>query len=204
MRRFALSKYVYLKQPGILYDMMFALKLRFNGERAYIVLNKEIPLSTDTEQLYKQVIDKLSNISNKLLPLFYWNELPKKKTGLLDYMRQHMYLLDYTKDDLIDQFYDSLRDVQRLKKFIYKNYISDDCPTVIDITTFSQIKDSLYDSDLPSDVKMYMMDFLLYGENEIDFFIDELIIYHPDLESLDLGYNSFSGDVDIRCYQDLL
>lgn len=168
-----MSDYVYLKQPGILYDMMFALKLRFNGERAIQALNEKV-LSSDTEQLYKQVIQQLADVSDKLLPLFYWNDIPKKKTGLLAYMRQHMYLLHYTEDGLMDEFYDSLRDVQRLKKFIYKNYISEDCPDVIDIGTFGQIRESLYDAELPADVKMYMMDFFLYGENEIDFIISEL------------------------------
>lgn len=172
-RRMVLSDYVYLKQPGILYDMMFALKLRFNGERAIQALNEKV-LSSDTEQLYKQVIQQLTDVSDKLLPLFYWNDTPKKKTGLLAYMRQHMYLLHYTEDGLIDEFYDSLRDVQRLKKFIYMNYISEDCPDVIDIGTFGQIRESLYNADLPADVKMYMMDFFLYGENEIDFIISEL------------------------------
>lgn len=192
-----MSKYVYLKQPGILYDMMFALKLRFNGERAYIVLNKDIPLSTDTEQLYKQVIDKLSDVSDKLLPLFYWNESPKKKTGLLAYMRQHMYLLDYTKDGLIDEFYDSLRDVQRLKKFIYKNYISEDCPDVIDLGTFGQIKESLYNAELPADVKMYMMDFFIYGENEVDFIIDELKKAQTICEELyQLNYDKVTEQIE--------
>lgn len=173
-RRTSLNKYIYLKEPGILYDMMFALKLRFNGERAFSGLDDNTPLSTSAEEPYRQVIKKLDDVSDKLLPLFYWNESPKIKTGLLAYMRMNMYRLHYTEPGLIDEFYDSLRDVQKLKKFIYKNYVSENCPDVIDTTTFGQIKEDLLNSALPAEVKMYMTNFLLYSEDEIEFIISEL------------------------------
>lgn len=169
-----ISNYIYLKQPGILYDMMFALKLRFNGERAINGLRAQIPSFENVEQIYYRIIEKLKDISDKLLPLFYCDESPRYQTGLLTYMRSNMSGFDYTGDGLIEKFYDSLRDVQRLKKFIYKNYVSENCPEIIDSITFVQIKDEVYSSDLPPEVKMYMADFLLYGEHEIEFFISEL------------------------------
>lgn len=169
-----MSDYIYLKQPGILYDMMFALKLRFNGERAYAGLKGEISSYDTAEQFFKQVIEKLGDVSDKLLPLFYCDESPKGQTALMAYMRMHMCEFDYTGDGLIEEFYDLLRDVDNLKKFIYTNYVSDECPDVIDISTFAQIKDELFNADLPADVKMYMTSFLLYGEEEIEFIISEL------------------------------
>lgn len=169
-----MNKYTYLKEPGILYDMIYAMTLRFNGEHAFAGLEDNTSLSTSAEELYRQVIQKLDDVSDKLLPLFYWNESPKIKTGLLAYMRMNMYQLHYTELGLIEEFYDSMRDVQKLKKFIYKNYISENCPDIIDVTTFDQIKEELLNSALPPEVKMYMTNFLLYGEDEIEFIISEL------------------------------
>ncbi len=169
-----MNKYQYLKQPGLLYDMVFALKLRFNGERAYIQFKELCPSYTEDERLYQLIISQLDSISDKLSPLFYWQDSPKIHTALLSYIREFWDEFNYTEDNLIDNFYNSLRDVQRLKKFLYTNYISETCPNDINIISFNQIREELFAADLPNEIKLYLMDFLLYGETEIEFIISEL------------------------------
>jgi len=169
-----LNNYIYLREPGILYDMMFALKLRFNGERAYLPFTENCPSRPEDTAFYQLIITKLETVSDKLLPFFYWNEFPKIYTAMLAYIRDYWDELHYTDADFIENFYDSLRDVPRLKKYLYENYVSDSCLEVIDITTFEHIRNNLYTCNIPDDVKLYLIDFLLYGENEIEFIISEL------------------------------
>lgn len=165
---------MYLKQPGILYDMMFALKLRFNGERAYIQFKELCPSYSEDERIYQLIINKLSDISDKLSPFFYWRDSPKVFTAMIAYVREYWDELNYKDDDLINNFYESLRNVQRLKRFLYINYISESCPDVIDITTYTEFRNEIFSSDLPNDMKLYLIDFLLYGESEIEFVISEM------------------------------
>ena len=169
-----LNNYIYLREPGILYDMMFALKLRFNGERAYLPFTENSPSKSEDTAFYQLIISKLENISSKLLPFFYWNDSPKIYTAMLAFVRDYWEELHYTDSDLIENFYNSLRDIPRLKKYLYENYIPDSCLDIIDITTFEHIRNDLYKCDIPDDVKLYLIDFLLYGENEIEFIISEL------------------------------
>ncbi len=169
-----MNKYIYLREPGILYDMMFAMKLRFNGERAFVEPMDNSPTGSGVIQLYRQVIKQLEDVSDKLLPLFYSTNEPQIKTGLLAYMRIYLDEFGYTTDGLIDRFYESLRNTDRLKEFIYRNYISSDCPEDFDFTSFTEIKESILSSELPNDVKLYLINFMLDGQNEIDLIITEL------------------------------
>ena len=175
-----MNNIVYLKEPGILYDMLFALKLRFNGERAYLPLRTGTSLYDQNENLYRLIIERLSDISDKLLPFFYYDKDKDISTGMVTYVREYINLTAFQESGLIEHFYTTLRDINRLKQSIYKNYISDDCPDDFDKNTLYTIKDNLFNADLPSDVKMYLLGFLLYGEYEIE----EIIAEFRNVESI--------------------
>jgi len=168
-----LNKVVYLQEPGILYDMLFALKLRFNGERAYLPLRTESSFSMQNENFYRLIIDKLADVSDKLLPFFYYDDDRDIATGMFVYVRDYINLTAFQESGLIEYFYSTLRDVNRLKQSIYKNYISDACPDDFDKNTLYTVKDTLLQADLPGDIKMYLLDFLLYGEKQIEEIIAE-------------------------------
>ncbi len=169
-----MNNIVYLKEPGILYDMLFALKLRFNGERAYIQLRTDNVPYEQNENFYKLIIERLSNIPDKLLCLFYCNKEKNIKTALVSHIRKYVKIASNPQDGLIERFYDSLRDINRLKQTIYKNYVSENSPDIFDVETICSIKDELFNADLPSDVKMYIFYFLMYGDREIEEIISEL------------------------------
>lgn len=161
----------YLDEPGILCDMVNALKLRFNGERVYVPLRGTTLAHEENEIFYRLVIDRLADVSETLLPLFYLDSDKNIKSGINTYIRKYINL---TQDRLFDAFYSSLRDVNRLKQTIYQNYISDDCPDVFDITTLPLIRNEIFSADLPDNMKMYLLNFLLFGENELEEMIAEI------------------------------
>ena len=169
-RKHTLSNCIYLREPGILHDMMFAMKLRFNGERAF----PESANGSGTTKLCRQAIDQLKDVSDKLLPLFYSSNELQIKTGLLAYMRMFLDEFDYMHDGLIERFYESLCNTDRLKQFIYRNYISGDCPEHMDFSEFARIREAVLNSVLPADVQLHMINFLFDGQNEIDLIIREL------------------------------
>ena len=115
-----MNNIVYLKEPGILYDMISALTLRFNGERVYLPMRTGTITYEEDEQYYTLIIDKLAGISEKLFPLFYYDRDKKLKTAISVYLHEYINL---TVDGLFDYFYESLHNVERLKKVIYTNYI---------------------------------------------------------------------------------
>lgn len=160
----------YLNDPGIFHDMINALKLRFNGERVYIPLRGTSVAYMENEKFYSIIIDRLSHVSEKLLPLFYFDRDKNIKTAINTYISKYIAL---TEDGLFDTFYESLRDVNRLKQTVYQNYISAECPEVFDMTTLPLVKNHIFDADLPADMKMYLLNFLLFGESEIEKIIGE-------------------------------
>ena len=165
-----MSNCIYLREPGILHDMMFAMKLRFNGERAFA----HSPDDSGNEKLCRQVIAQLKDVSDKLLPLFYSSNELQIKTGLLAYVRIFLDEFDYRNDGLIERFYESLYNTDRLKQFIYRNYIPGDCPEHMDFSEFARIREAVLNSGLPADVQLHMIGFLLDGQNESDLIIREL------------------------------
>jgi len=165
-----LNSCTYLNDPGIFHDMINALKLRFNGERVYIPLRGTSVAYMENEKFYSIIIDRLSHVSEKLLPLFYFDRDKNIKTAINTYISKYIAL---TEDGLFDTFYESLRDVNRLKQTVYQNYISAECPEVFDMTTLPLVKNHIFDADLPADMKMYLLNFLLFGESEIEKIIGE-------------------------------
>lgn len=160
-----MSTCTYLDEPGIFCDMIDALKLRFNGERVYLSFRGISIDYEENEKIYQLIIHRLSHISEKLIPLFYLDKDKQIKSAISVFIRKYINL---TADNLFELFYSSLKDVDRLKKTIYETYISSDCPASFDIPTVFSLKEKVYNADLPSDVKMYLMNFLLFGENEIE------------------------------------
>ena len=160
-----MNNIVYLKEPGILYDMLFALKLRFNGERAYIPLRMSTLTQEEDERFYNKIINRLSNVSDNLLPLFYYDSENDVKTAMMSYIYEH---IDLTSDNLIEGFYESLRDVERLKRTVYRNYISEDCPATFDSSAACDIRKTILSSALPDNFKIYLYDFLLFAEDYIE------------------------------------
>ena len=154
--------------------MLFALKLRFNGERAYRQFKESSAAQDENEKFYKQIATKLSGITEKLLPFFYWNDETNNITVLIKYLRENMDYLAYSEEGLIERFYSSLQNINSLKKLLYATYISENCPETFDIASISNIKEKLYKSNLPDNVKLYIIDFLLFGEFEIDIFIEDM------------------------------
>ena len=165
-----MSNCIYLREPGILHDMMFAMKLRFNGERAFA----QSPDDSENTKICRQVMEQLKDVSDKLLPLFYSSNDLQIRTGLLAYMRFFLEEFDYMHDGLIERFYESLYNTDRLKRFIYRNYIPGDCPEHMDFSEFARIREAVLNSDLPADVQLHMISFLFDGQNEIDLIIREL------------------------------
>jgi len=160
----------HLDEPGILCDMVNALKLRFNGERVYVPLRGTTLTYEENELFYRLVIDRLADVSETLLPLFYYDKDKNIESGIGVYLIKYINL---TADDLFSNFYNSLRDVNRLKQTIYVNYVSADCPEVFDMASVPRIKEKVFTADLPADVKMYLLNFLLFGESEIEKIISE-------------------------------
>lgn len=153
--------------------MLFALKLRFNGERAYRQF-RPLLAQNENEKFYEQIATKLSGVTEKLLPFFYWNDETDNKTVLIKYLRDNMDYLSYSEEGLIERFYSSLHNINELKKRLYVNYISEKCPEVFDQNIISNVKEEIYNSNIPDNVKMYLVDFLMFGEYEIDNFIADL------------------------------
>ncbi len=169
-----MSKYTYLSEPGILYDMLFALRLRFNEERALPSLLEGPADQAKSEKFYRHLIDQLSFVSDKMLALFYWNHKTDTKTGIVTHFWNNIDQLKFYEEGFIERFYESLYDIDRLKKTLYANYISKDVPEIFDINTFCEVRETVYATSLPSDVKLYLTDFFLFGEKEIDGFIADL------------------------------
>jgi len=161
----------YLDEPGIFCDMLDALKLRFNGERVYLSFRGISIDYEENERFYQLIIDRLSDVSEKLLPLFYLDNDKQIQSAISVYIQDY---IDLVSDNLFDSFYSSFRDVERLKRTVFQTYISPDCPETFDISTVVSLKEKIFDADLPSDVKMYLMNFLLFGENEIDSIVSEI------------------------------
>lgn len=161
----------YLQEPGILYDMVFALKLRFNGERAYLPLRTGNLSYEEDEKFYREIMDKLSGVPDSIMPFFYYDSETDKKTAMMTYLYEYV---DLTSDHALQMFYESLRDVERLKKCVYENYISSNCPDRFDFAAVSAVKKELFASQLPFDFKMYLYDFLLFGEEQIEEIISVL------------------------------
>jgi len=169
-----LSEIVYLQEPGILYDMLFALRMRFNGERTYLSQTQTSVEPESKRKFCEKIVEKLSFVSENLLALFYWNHTTNTKTGLVTYFWENIDQLKFDEEGFIERFYDSLYDVDRLKKTLYANYISKDVPDTFNYDTFCEIRESVYATSLPSDVKIYLTDFLLFGESEIEQCISDL------------------------------
>jgi len=102
-----LNNFVYTEEPGILYDMLFVLRLRINGERVLQKLRTNDPAFEEHEGLYHKIIHDMADLSDNLLSLFYNDDANGIKTAIISYFYQKM---DYTNDNLIERFYDSLRD----------------------------------------------------------------------------------------------
>lgn len=162
-------EYIYLKEPGILYDMMFLLKLRFNGEQAYIQFKGCSPTYNEDVKFYNLMINKTADIDDKLLPLFYNNEI----TPLIAFMREVWDEISES-DTLICNFYNILRDTDRLKKFVLKIYFPNISQDDTEEKNYTSIKDTIFKSDLPNDVKLYLLNFLLFCDSEIEFIITQL------------------------------
>lgn len=163
--------YKYLPEPGVLSDMMFALKLKFNGRHAYDFW-KEMPEYTEVEPFLQNIIKKLDFVSPKLLPFFYWDNVQETKTALLAYTRKYHDDIFTEDGGMIEKFCESLRDTNRLKKFLYENYFDEPAPDDLNTNT---VREKVYAADIPTDVKMYLLDFFLFGSESIEDIIMDLL-----------------------------
>lgn len=162
-------EYIYLKEPGILYDMMFLLKLRFNGEQAYIQFKGFSPTYNEDVKFYNLMINKTADIDDKLLPLFYNKEI----TPLIAFMREVWDEISVS-DTLICNFYNILRDTDKLRKFVLKIYFPEISQDVIEAENYTSIKNTIFKSELPNEVKLYLFNFLIFCDSEIEFIITQL------------------------------
>lgn len=164
-----MTKYIFIKEPGILYDMMFLLKLRFNGDQAYEQFKGYSPMYNEDVKFYNLMIAKTADIDDKLLPLFY----NKEKTPLLTFMREVWDEISIS-DTLINNFYNILRDTVRLKKFLLRMYFPEISQDILEEENYTSVKDTVFKSELPNDVKLYLINILLFCESEIEFIITQL------------------------------
>lgn len=201
-----MNKATYLKDPGILYDMLFSLKLRFNGERAYLPLRTGSLTYEEDEKFYRKIINRLSDISDSLFPFFYYDNENDIKTAMFSYVHDY---IDLTADRLMETFYESLRDVERLKRVVYQNYISPQCPERFDKSSLSAVKKDIFSSSLPDHFKIHLYDFLIFGEDRIEEIIDSLRVveqlcmeYHARHEKELQYYSENFGNEQIKILSD--
>ncbi len=160
-----MSKFEFVKEPGILLDAMFLLKLRFNGESAYSCFRGEIDHTEQDEKFYELMRAKTMDINEKLLPLFYCDTKNDGGTPLLAYMRANWETLMQEPDAMIDAFYALLEDWSELKTYIFLHYFPGSMSPVFNPEGMENVRTQILDAELPVDVKLYLLDFFLSSDS---------------------------------------
>jgi len=166
-----LANYVYVKEPGILLDAIFLLKLRFNGESAYSKFRGQPGFDEYEEKYCELMKSKVADVSDRLLPLCYYDADNGVKMPLVWYMRDHWELLMKKPAEIIDRFIDLLQDMPRLKEYIFTHYFPE--RSVPAFKSMEYIRETILASEYPTDLKLYLLDFFIASEKETAFIIGE-------------------------------
>lgn len=166
-----MANYEYVKEPGILLDALFLLKLRFNGEGAYSKFRGEPGFDEYEEKYCELVKSKVDNISDRLLPLCYYDADNGVKTPLVWYMRDNWQLLMKNPAEIIDRFMDLIRDMPKLKEYIFFHYFPQ--KAVPAFKSMEYIRETILASEYPLDLKLYLLDFFIAPDGEASFIIEE-------------------------------
>jgi len=166
-----LANYVYVKEPGILLDALFLLKMRFNGEKAYSKFRSESDFDEREEKYLELMQSQTVNISDRLLPLFYYDPEAGLKTPLIWYMRDNWELLMNNPAEIINGFIDLLKDMPKLKEYIFVHYFP--LKSVPAFKSMEYIRETILASEYPINLKLYLMDFFVSSDREVSFIIEE-------------------------------
>ncbi len=168
-----MNKYEFVKEPGILLDAMFLLKLRFNGETAYSSFRGEVDHTEQEEKFYEFMRAKTADVSEKMLPLFYYIAGNDRGTPLLSFMRANWETLMQNPHSMIDSFCALLQDMTKLKEHVFLHYFPNTAIPEFNQEGMEDVRRLILESDFPVDVKLYLLDFFLSPESASAFIIHE-------------------------------
>jgi len=150
--------FVYTKEPGLLLDALFLLKLYFNGEEAYKEFRNDRYFEEQDIAYYEMMKNKISDVNETLLPFFYYRADDDKGTPLLSYLQLHWESVINTGDSVIDGFYAILRDYSGFKRFVFTLLF----PELNEGSEYSDevLLDTVLKSSYPNDFKVYLLTFM--------------------------------------------
>lgn len=166
-------QYIYREEPGLLLDMLFLLKLRFNGEEAYREHRDNLSFDPSAEKLYREFQERAADIDPRLLAFFYYRLETGVGTLLISYMRQ-FYREFMEEEHTVDAFLQSLRDWTRLKRFACREYFPDMSLPDLGEPDGDSVRTTVLASAYPEELKLYLLSFLLSPASEAEFLIAEL------------------------------
>lgn len=152
-----MSQVRYVKEPGYVYDLMFIFILYYNkaswGKR---FVSKE--RRQEDMEFYESIINRFPPFPDELKPFFYLNE--NNKSLLTEYYFQEE-IEHYFGGHSTNYLYSKLSDTLALKNAIIKcylpNFVFDD---VQSLNTYA-LNRSLIKSELPDDIKQWILAILL-------------------------------------------
>jgi DNA-binding transcriptional ArsR family regulator len=136
------------------------------------------------------MIDKCAFIDNKLLPFFYIHE---ERTLLILLMNDVWEDIADTDKDIIGKFYNILRDTDKITQYIVDFYFPKLHLNIDDFNFIRLIREEIFQSDLPSDVKLYLFNYIVYSKDDTEKLIEQIQKTQILVEEL---YKIHSDDID--------
>jgi len=169
-----MNNFVYSKEPGILMDALFLLKLYFNGEEAYTEFRNDPEFEENDIAYFEMMKNKLRDIDEQLYPFFYYRANDDMGTPLISYLQTNWNEIVSSDDSILSGFSAFLQDSSRLREFMFHHFFPDNETEANGKLCEHLILTSVLNSAYPNEVKLHLLRFLVSPQDGTKILLDNL------------------------------